>query len=315
MKLLSQDQYSLILAGSLISITLNPFMFWSIPVVEKFLKQFPVLWKRMDRQRELPLVQETGISNHVVIIGNGKIGKHIVNVLDELKIPCLVVESDARLVEELDRKGVPTLFGDAANSEVLHHAHLDRARLLVITIPDDAAGEVIVAAAHREAPALTIIARASTTEGIRHLIESGAQQVILPELEGGLQIVRRTLMQLGFEPRKIHEYADEVRRDYYDLNINTHEEKQLLQDLLSASDHLILSWLKLDPKHPIAGLTLAAANLRARSGATVVAILREGSLITNPDPAMVLQGGDLVALIGDEKQLQAAQEEFLSHRK
>ena len=72
--------------------------------------------------------------------------------------------------------------------------------------------------------------------------------MIHPELEGGLQIVRRTLLQLGFPLSKVQEYADVVRSDYYDLSINTEQERQLLHDLLSASDNIGITWLRLGSK-------------------------------------------------------------------
>ena len=103
-------------------------------------------------------------------------------------------------------EGVPTLFGDAANSEVLTHAVLEQARTLVVTIPDEAAAELIVAAARDQAPNLPIIVRAATESGIKRLATLGANQVVHPELEGGLQIVRRTLLQLGFPLSKVQDY-------------------------------------------------------------------------------------------------------------
>jgi monovalent cation:H+ antiporter-2, CPA2 family len=305
--LLNQDQYSLILAGSLVSITVNPLMFRSIGVVERWLRRFPTLWKWMDRHGPSLPTEVEPLSGHVVVIGYGRVGQHIINVLGQLNVPRLVVDSDAAKVEELNTQGVPTLFGDAANSEVIEHASLKLARLLVVTIPEEAATEVIVGAARDQAPDLPIIARAATTLGIKSLAKLGAQQVIHPELEGGLQIVRRTLLELGFPLTEVQEYADVVRSDYYDLSINTEQERQLLHDLLSASDNIGITWLRLGTNNPLLGKTLAQTNLRARAGASVVAIMRDRELITNPEPQAILHANDLVGLVGDEEQLNAAQ--------
>jgi CPA2 family monovalent cation:H+ antiporter-2 len=310
--LLDQDQYSLILAGSLVSITVNPPMFRSISIIEKWLKMLPPVWKWMDRHGPSPPSAAEPLSDHVVVIGYGRVGQHIINVLGQLNLPRLVLDSDAARVEELNAQGVPTLFGDAANSEVLVHAGLKRARLLVITIPEETATEVIVAAARDEAPDLPIIARAATASGIKRLALLGAQQVIHPELEGGLQIVRRTLLELGFPLSKVQDYADIVRSDYYDLSIDTEQERQLLHDLLSASDNIGLTWLRLRANNSLVGRTLVEANLRARAGASVVAIMRDRELITNPDPREILRANDLVGLVGDEKQLNAAQKVLAS---
>jgi CPA2 family monovalent cation:H+ antiporter-2 len=305
--LLNQDQYSLILAGALLSITANPLMFRSIDMIEKWLRKHPTIWKWMDRQGPSPAIETEFLSNHVVIIGFGRVGQHIVNVLTRLNVPRLVIELDAARVEELDKRGVPTLFGEAGNSEVLSHAGLGRARLLVVTIPEEATTGVIVAAAREQAPSLPIIVRASTSPGVKRLASLGAQTVIHPELEGGLQILRRTLLQLGFPLSKVQEYADVVRGDYYDLSINTEQERQLLHDLLSASENIGMTWLQLETDNPLVGQSLAKANLRATAGVSVVAIMRDRELITNPEPQAILRANDRVGLIGDAEQLKAAQ--------
>lgn len=307
MGLLNQEQYSLILAGSLLSITVNPIMFRSISIVETWLRSSPTIWRWIDRHGPSPVATVEPVSNHVVVIGYGRVGQHIINVLGQLNVAFLVIDSDARRIDELNAQGVPTLFGDAANSEVLSHAGLKRARLLVVTIPEEVATEVIVGAAREQAPELPIIARAATARGIKRLSEQGAQQVIHPELEGGLQIVRRTLLELGFPLSRVQEFEDVVRSDHYDLSIDTAQERQLLHDLLRASDNIGLNWLRLEAGNSMVGQTLAEANLRARTGASVVGIMRGSELITNPEPGAILRANDLVGLVGDGKQLDMAQ--------
>jgi CPA2 family monovalent cation:H+ antiporter-2 len=306
--LLDQDQYSLILAGALLSITLNPLMFRLIDPAERRLQRFPALWKRLDRHGPaLPPLEES-LADHVVIVGYGRVGRHIVNVLGQTTIPHLVVESDAERVAELDRRGVKTLFGDAANSEVLTYAGLPRARALVVTLPDEAANAVIVVAAREAAPALPIIARASTEEGVLQLAQLGAQDVIHPELEGGLEIVRHTLLELGYPLREVMEYTDAVRQDHYDVQVNSPEEHRLLHDLIRAARGIEVTWFELGPDNPLVGQTLAEANLRARTGASVVAILRGRELMANPKSQTVFAAGDRVGLIGEAEQIAAAGE-------
>ena len=224
-----------------------------------------------------------------------------------MKIPHLVVDADAGRIEELARQHIPTLFGDAANSEVLTHAGLSRARALVVAGPDEDASALVVAAARDLAPKLPIIARASTEEGTERLMQLGAQDVIHPELEGGLEIVRHTLLQLGFPLHEIYRYTDAVRHDHYDLQINTEEEHRLLHDLLDAASSIEIKWFPLSEGNPLVGQTLADANLRAQTGASVVAILREGQLLANPKSMTVFRAGDRVGLIGDKEETEAVE--------
>ena len=89
-----------------------------------------------------------------------------------------------------------------------------------------------------------------------HLYSLGAFHVIQPELEGGLQIVRRTLLELGYSLRKVQQYTDAVRSDRYNTAINTDEERQFLNELLMASDNIGLSWLPLSDDNVLVGKTL-----------------------------------------------------------
>ncbi|HJR81508.1 MAG TPA: cation:proton antiporter [Anaerolineales bacterium] len=309
--LLERDQYSLILAGALLSITLNTPMFRFIQRLQTWQQRFPAIWKFLDRHESLPIQLEEQIENHVVIVGYGRVGRHIVSLLGQMAIPHLVVEADPERIEELNRRNIPNLLGDASNSEVLTHAGLGRARALVVAGPNEASSELVVAAARDLAPELPIIARAMTEDGTKRLTQLGAQEVIHPELEGGLEIVRHTLLQLGFPLQEIYRYTDAVRRDHYDMGINTEEEHRLLHDLLDAANSIEIKWFRLPDDNPLVGLTLAQANLRAQTGASVVAILREGQLIANPKSMTVFQPGDRIGLIGDKPELDVVEKLLL----
>jgi CPA2 family monovalent cation:H+ antiporter-2 len=309
--LLDQDQYSLILAGALLSITVNPLMFRLISPMEKWLQRFPSVWKLFDRHGlSMTTWLDEEISGHVVIVGYGRVGRHIANLLSLLEIPNLVVDSDAERVQELDGRGIPVLFGDASNSEVLKHVGLAHARALIVAGPDEATSALVVAAARDLAPDLPIIARAITEEGITQLANLGAQHVIHPELEGGLEIVRHTLLQLGLSPQEIHRYMDAVREDHYDFDVNSEDEHRLLHELLHAVKSIEIMWFRLPSGNAMVGQTLAEANLRARTGASVVAILRAGDVMANPKSSTTFQSEDRIGLIGERQQIEDAEQLF-----
>ena len=303
--LLNQDQYSMILAGALLSITINPLMYKTIGPMEARLKKLPGAWRLLDRHGDINDVPED-LAGHVVVIGYGRVGQHIVNVLSRLEVQLLVIDSDVDRTEKLGTKGIPVLYGDAASSEVLDHAHLCKARLLVVTTPDDASTSIIVASARAQAPRLHIITRAASDDGVQQLYSLGAHHVIHPELEGGLQVVRRTLLELGFSLRKVQQYTDAVRSDQYNTAINTTDERQFLNDLLTASDNIGLYWIELSPDSKLVGKTLVQAKLREKTGVSIVAISRSGKVQSNPKPQTVLLEGDAIGVIGDDTQVDAA---------
>ncbi len=230
--LLKQEQYALLLAGALLSITLNPFLFRALPWVEAHLRKVPDLWSLLDRHGPVQASVAESVRDHVVVIGCGRVGQHLVNVLGHLGISHLVVEHDIGRVTELERQGVPTLYGDAANSDILSHVHLKQARAVVVTLPDEAAAAIVVATIRAKAPHVPIIVRAATQEGVGRLFALGAQHVIYPELEGGLGMMRETLTRLGFSESNVEGYADAVRRSHYDLSISTDPEQRALEQML-----------------------------------------------------------------------------------
>jgi CPA2 family monovalent cation:H+ antiporter-2 len=211
--LITADQYSLILAGAIVSITVNPLMFRLIDPAERWLRSFPALWRFLNRHGPAQPVRIEPLADHVVVVGSGRVGRHISEVLMQLKVPSLVVEVDPARLAILNRLGVPVLFGDAASSEVLDHAGLERARALIVTLPDDAAAGAVVMAARARSPELRIIVRASTWDGARRLRDLGANHVVRPELEGGIEIVRRTLLDLELPVDEVGRYVDLIRQE------------------------------------------------------------------------------------------------------
>ncbi len=304
--LLSASQYSLILAASLISITLNPFMYRLLPVLEKTLRRVPGFWKKLEANKPLPELDEEQLHDHVVIIGYGRIGVHLVQVLRTLHVPQLVIEADVERVEALNEQHIATLYGDAANSEVITHAGLDHARALVVTVPQETTALMIVAAAKSLNPHLPIIVRAASAEGVHHLFKLGARDVVHPELEGGLEMVHDTLLQLGYPLREVNAYAEAVRRDAYDVETLSSAEHRTLRDLLIATDSIEITWLDLGPHSPVIGRTLRDSDIRACTGASVVAVIHDGRLVANPKSSQVFQTGDRIGLIGEKDHVEAA---------
>lgn len=304
--LLDSEQYSLILAGSVLSIVVNPLMFRLVNPAEAFLRRYPGIWKRLNHQGlDVPSAVEQ-FSDHVVVVGYGRVGHHIVDVLKYLKIPRLVIDAEASRITQVAKLGVPTLFGDAANSEILKHAGLERARALVVTVPDEATAEAVVATARPLAPNLPIIARAGTQQGVLRLAKMGAEDVIHPELEGGLEIVRHTLLRLGLPPIEVQKYTDIVRQEHYDIEISSTAEYELMEQLLHAFRGMEIIWHELGPSNQVIGKTLAEASIRDRTGASIIAIKRNNEIMANPKSALVFAPGDLIGLIGDEEQVVTA---------
>lgn len=323
---LNPEQYSLILAGSLISIVLNPLLFKLLPHAEAVLPRVSPLWQLLDDQGKAFLRlhrpptngqashsphKAHDLKDHVVIVGSGRVGEHIVNVLGRLNVPRLVVENDADRAQAFIERHIPLLYGDAANSEILDHAGLEQARVLVVTLPNEAVTEMVVAAARRIAPHLPIVARATTRSGVQHLAQLGAEDVIHPELEGGLEVMRHTLLALNFPAGQVQHFTDVVRREQYDTALSSDLQHQLLDQLWATMRGQEIAWHNLDGDHPLVGQTLAESNLRANTGVYVIAIMRGHETLYNPSAQTRLHAGDLIGFMGNHAQLTQMDQRYL----
>ncbi len=307
--LIDRDQYSIILAAAVLSIMVNPVMFGLIPATERALLRLPYVGTRMRRAEPGITAHDDSLSDHVVVVGYGRVGHQTVRALRELDTPLLIVDLAAPSVEEAEAEGLTALFGDASNSKILDHAGLNRAKALVVLLPSQTAAELVVAAARDLAPDLAIIARAGTLEGVRRLHELGARHVINPELEGGLEIVRHTLFELEYPMGRLQPYVDAVRSEAYQGHFDgdTPESARALDQLITAVRGVDITWHPLADGSPLAGSTLGATRLRSVTGASVVAIMQHGRVVANPPPESMLDDGALLGLIGTADELDAAE--------
>ena len=310
---LTDSQYSLILAGAIVSITVNPVMMRAVEPAERWLRKRRALWQFFDRGPEEDDASEASHTHkdHVVIVGCGRVGRHIAETLKRLDIPRLVIESDPIRVDKLRELGVPVMYGEADNSEILEHASLSTARALVITLPDDAAALAVVATARKQAPNIEIISRASTWDGGKQLREYGVREVVRPELEGGIEIVRRTLMELKLPIREVYRYTDLIRHEGIDESERpSAQQARVLQDIVSATRDLEIGWISVGFDSSLNGRRLGDAGLREAMGVSVIGIARGSQMLSNPGPDVVFVAGDRVAVIGTTAELAAAESKF-----
>ena len=186
--LLPERGRNLILAGAILSILLNPLLFAGLDMLQA--------WRDKHRAPEAkpaqPAEEEgaarepvrpTALTNHVVLVGHGRVGGVISEDLAEKKVPLLVIESDDERLAELKAQGVEAIAGNAADPEIIAAANLGAARCLLVAIPDAFEGGQVVEQARALNPKLNIIARAHSEAEVLHLKKHGASVVILSEHE------------------------------------------------------------------------------------------------------------------------------------
>ena len=141
LKLLSLEGQNLILAGALISITLNSFLFSAIEPAQKWIRQRSYLARLLERNND-PLsmlpdeVSQDYLKDQVVIVGHGEVGRRITQQLMAEQIKVVIAEENREIVENLREKGIAAVSGLATEAGVLIQAHIQHARLLVLSPMD-----------------------------------------------------------------------------------------------------------------------------------------------------------------------------------
>lgn len=202
--ILSERLYSLTIAAAVITMLLTPFAMSLNSAVYRWLSQRPWFAQQLTGRVD-PDWQDQSfeLSRHAVICGYGAIGSRVAMILERQKFSYLVIELDPKIISGLRTRGIPCIYGDASNPEILAHAHLDKARVLICTIPDYVAVELTARNSLRINPKLDIIARVYRDADAELLKGIGVTELVLPIFEGSLEMIRHTLHRFGMSSTEI----------------------------------------------------------------------------------------------------------------
>lgn len=167
--LLPFEGQSLILAGAIISIALNPLLFHVIEPVQAWIRSRLTIARLLERPddplAELPMsVDQAHLTGHVVLVGYGRVGRRIGEALTKRGIPFVVAEQNRELVEELRKRGMLAVSGNSSDPAVLIQAHIARAHILVITTPDSVHVRRIIEIALMLNPSVETVVRTHSDE-------------------------------------------------------------------------------------------------------------------------------------------------------
>ncbi len=186
--LLPVEGMSLVLAGALISIALNPFLFAAIAPFRSWLLKRSKFARSMERREdpyaELPMDTERRyLEGQVVLVGYGRVGNRIAKALDAGNIPYVIAEQHRELVEDLRKEGVAAVAGDAADPAVLIQAHIADAAMLVVTSPDPLDIQQMAETARTLNPKIEIVVRTHTEEETLLMQNENIGTIFFPEDE------------------------------------------------------------------------------------------------------------------------------------
>jgi len=208
LNLIPTEVYSILVICCMASIILNPSLVKRVPVIEKWLRKRPAIWRalsyRADRKAmkgnqvmEAVLTIEEEDAGRAIVVGYGPTGRQVVATLTDQGLVPVVIDMNVDTVNDLTSQGCHAVFGDSSKNEVLHAAGVEKARYLVVTLPDVSLTAATVTAAMGLNPDLRILVRARFLNDKGLLCSLGVSAVAFEEEE-----VAKTLANLVLEDLK-----------------------------------------------------------------------------------------------------------------
>ena len=203
--LLPAEGMSLVLAGALISIALNPVLFATVEPVRRWILRRSEKARSLDRRSapyaELPMSTERKyLEGQVVLVGYGRVGRRIAGALEARGIPYVVAEQNRELVEKLRKQGMAAVSGNAADPAVLIQAHIAEAAMLVVATPDPLNVRQIANTARILNPGIEIVLRTHSEEELAMLRKEGIGSIFFGEEELAKGMSGHVLQRVASRP-------------------------------------------------------------------------------------------------------------------
>ncbi len=228
-------------------------------------------------RRDLTMIKN--LSQHIVVLGSGRMGGAVVEVLRNRGVAFAVVDLDPDRCRELEEEHLPVVRGDATQEDVLQAAGIGRASTLITCLADDAHNVYSILLAKQLNHKITVIARAVEDGAEERLRLAGADRVLNPYKVGGMRLAITALKP--------------TVTDFIDASLS------------GSSIELELAEVVVHPSSDLAGKTLAGAEVRQRFGIIVVALKRGEESTFNPGPDERIEGGDVLVALGPTQALES----------
>jgi CPA2 family monovalent cation:H+ antiporter-2 len=292
------DVYNATLAASLVTILINAALVRTVP-------GWIARLRGVEEQAAPPVTEPT--TGHVVLCGFGRVGSAVGEALETFDIRFVVIERDPDIVRGLRSRGVWCLFGDAAQPRLLEEAKAAQAALVVVALPEMDRAQIVVRGVRAVSPGVPILARGHSTAAREGLGEAGATEVIQPELEAAVTLIRHALRHLSMPQQRVLDYLTRFRGAMSPVG------PEVGAGAISAAPLPEVREIALGAG-ALADQSLGEARVRERFGVTVVSVERlGGEAVLNPSADTRLRPGDRLRVFGLPEQIDAFRAEAARH--
>lgn len=215
LKMMPPEALSIVVATAILSIGLNPAVFQSLEPIKEAARKNPRFAKMLEtrnrRAARLIDIEVDKLQDHVVLVGFGGVGQTIAKALVAEHIPFNVVEQDPDSFDLATERGFQAVLGDAGREEILKHAGVDNAKMLVLALPASSATREIIGAARKLNPGILVSVRTHDVDEAVKMTELGVDRFVAAELELALELAHHVIGSYDRSPERTDGTIDEVR--------------------------------------------------------------------------------------------------------
>ncbi len=296
--LMGHDIFQVFINASILSMLATPFFIQAGPWITGLLPNMT------PEQSEKSYV--CSLTGHTIIAGYGLNGRNLAKTLKATHLPYVVLEVNADTIRKARDEGESIIYGDITRRDVLLRAGTDCAKVIVFAVSDYAATRIAVRTVRELNPAIFILIRTRYAADVDELYKAGADQVIPEEFETSIEIFSRVLHEYHVPNNVIANQIQLVRFGGYKMLRGYSLDQENLGRIAALFADATVDHIQLESDSPTVGRTLRELDLRKNTGASVIAIARNGEANTNPGPDFMLQPDDIVVLIGGHRELDEA---------
>ena len=245
---------------------------------------------------------EHALRGHVIILGFGIGGRIISRALRELRVPYVILELNGATVRAGRKAGEHIMYGDAMSPESLHGVHVENAAAIISMVSDPGATERMVRTVRAIAPQLPIVVRTRYRIEAERLQELGATVAVAEELEASLEVLAQLLARLNVAGNMIEPLVDVFRRESVRMR-TVKAPTARLDSLPPEIQRMPIATHQVEGGHWSVGRSLSEIDLRARTGASILAIQSGDRYTTSPSADVRIGAGDVLYLLGDESDI------------
>ena len=292
--LLTSRDWQILLAASIATMVLTPTLLAVAPRVAARIAGAATHLTSSDAPSDLP-----HLSDHVVIVGFGVGGRLLSRALRDLGVPYLILELNGSTVRRGRRQGEPIFFGDATSPDAMRGAGVERARAVVAVISDPHASAHLVIAVRALAPHVPVVVRTRYSAEAESLLRRGATVAVAEELEASLEVLAQLLARLDVPGNAIEVLLEGFRRGSTGIR-PMRAPSRPFDSLPPEIRHTPISSHEVGRGDWAVGRTLADINLRATTGALVIAVRQGNRHRASPPAELQVDEGTVLYLLGDE---------------